>query len=348
MGTAYPGISPGTEVFGNFGMPNACALWSRRKRGVKYEYGMQHTIAREVWCSGVCLHSGARVTLRFCPAPPYHGVRFRRVDVAGHPVVEAHYHNVVNTQLATTLGTDGVTISTVEHLMAALYGLNIDNVLIDIDGPEVPIFDGSSGPFLTLLEEGGLRQQGVARQCLRIERPFVYRDKDAFIKVTPSDELQVSYTIEFPHKLVGTQRLSWRFSPGDFGRKIARARTFGFLKDVQKLQSMGLALGGSLENALVFDDYRVLNQGGFRYADECVRHKVLDFLGDLALMGMPMIGHFKAYKAGHALHNRFLKSLMVKPGFYSVCVPVSLPGTLFPSPTLPHFLNGMQPALKQL
>ncbi len=318
------------------------------KWGVKYEYGMQHTIEREVSCSGSCLHSGAKVSLRFFPAPPNYGVRFRRVDLGGSPLLCAHYHNVVDTQLATTIGVNGVSVRTVEHLMAALYGMSVDNVLIEINGPEVPIFDGSSSAFIDILEEGGLQQQGVARQCLRVERPFIYRDGDAFVKVTPSNRLQVSYTIDFPHKLVGNQRLSWKFDSMDFTRTIARARTFGFLKDVQKMQSRGLALGGSLENALVFDDYRVLNQEGFRYVDECVRHKVLDFLGDLALTGMPMLGHFRAYKAGHALHNRFLKDLMVKPGFYSIYIPAALPGAVFPNTPVPSFLRGMQPAIKQL
>ncbi len=234
--------------------------------------------------------------------------------------------------------------------MAALYGMNVDNVLIEIDGPEVPIFDGSSAAFIEILQESGLQEQRTARQCLRIERPFIHRDGDAFIKVTPSDRLRVSYTIDFPHKLVGTQKLSWQFNSAGFAQMIANARTFGFLKDVQKLQGLGLALGGSLENALVFDDYRILNQGGFRYADECVRHKVLDFLGDMALMGMPLIGHFKAHKAGHALHNRFLKDLMTKPGFYSIVTPIptSRPCTIFPTAPIPAFLGSMQPAMKPI
>lgn len=313
---------------------------------MKYEFRMQHTIGREVWCSGEGLHSGARVSLRFYPAPPNHGVRFRRVDLVGRPLLHAHFHNVVNTQLATSIGSKDASVATVEHLMAALYSMGIDNVLVEIDGPEVPILDGSSAPFVEMLQDCGIQSQDVARQCLHIERSFIFKDGDAFVKVTPSDQLRISYTIDFPHKLVGTQKLCWRQSARSFEREIAKARTFGFLKDVQKLQSMGLALGGSLENAVVFDDYRVLNREGFRYANECVRHKLLDFLGDLALTGMPMVGHFEAYKAGHALHHQFLKELMVRPGYYSVSTPASVPISIFPKSPIPNFLENLHPAIK--
>jgi UDP-3-O-[3-hydroxymyristoyl] N-acetylglucosamine deacetylase len=284
----------------------------------------QHTVAQEVRCSGVGLHSGLKVSLRLKPAPAGSGIRFRRMDVCNFPIISAHYNHVVNTFQATTIGFDGVVVSTIEHLMAALYASGIDNALVEVDGPEVPIFDGSAAPYLKLIESAGFRQQELPRNYLMIERPIVIRDGDSFIKASPSDQLRVSYLIDYPHPMVGKQELSWALDNGSFGRDIAQARTFGFLKDVQRLQTMGLIQGGSLANAVVFGEQNLLNVDGFRFSDECVRHKILDFLGDLALTGMFVLGNFEVRKAGHGLHSQFLNQIMNRPGYV---VPKPMPAT---------------------
>lgn len=291
---------------------------------------MQHTVGREVSCRGIGLHSGAKVTMKLRPAPLNFGVRFRRMDLGHHPAVRAHAHQVVNTSLATSIGSNGATVSTIEHLMAALYVSSVDNILVELDGPEVPILDGSAAPFLDILKQAGLKEQNAPRQCLVVTRPVYLREGEAFVKATPANHFQVRYSIDFPHPLVGKQTLLWSFNAASFGRDIARARTFGFLKDVEKLQSLGLAQGGSLANAVVFDDFRVLNQDGFRYVDECVRHKILDFMGDLALAGRPLIGCFEVHKAGHALHNAFIKKLLSLPGYHCTTPPASLAASFFP------------------
>ncbi len=315
---------------------------------MNYKFCRQRTTEREVRCKGIGLHSGAKVSMKLKPAPANYGVRFRRVDMSGSPTIIAHYHHVVDTMLATRIGFNGVTVSTVEHLMAALLGSGVDNVLVELDGPEVPIFDGSAAHYLDLVQEAGTREQGVPCQYLKIERPFYVQEGDSYIKAVPSEHLRVRYTIDFPHRLVGRQEYSWDFDTGTFRKDIARARTFGFLKDVQKLQSMGLAQGGSLDNAVVFDDYRILNRDGFRYSNECVRHKILDFVGDLALTGMRMVGNFEVHKAGHALHNRFLKQLMTKPGYFTVLTPAAIPTCFFPSAAIPTFLDPLQQVVKPL
>jgi UDP-3-O-[3-hydroxymyristoyl] N-acetylglucosamine deacetylase len=307
------------------------------------KFMMQHTVAREVACKGIGLHSGAKVSIKLRPAPPQFGIRFRRMDLGRHPAVTAHAHYVVNTSLATSIGSNGATVSTIEHLMAALYVSSIDNILIELDGPEVPILDGSAAPFVDLLGEAGLKEQNAPRECMIITRPMLLQEGEAFVKATPADHFQVRYTIDYPHPLVGKQTLLWSFDDAAFGREIAAARTFGFLKDVQKLQSKGLAQGGSLANAVVFDDYGILNQDGFRFVDECVRHKILDFVGDLALAGKPMIGRFEVHKAGHALHTAFLRQLISLPGHHSVSTPPCVPASFFPFANRPPMV-GPNPA----
>jgi UDP-3-O-[3-hydroxymyristoyl] N-acetylglucosamine deacetylase len=322
-------------------------LFEERK-GLNLGLINQHTVRREVQCSGVGLHSGVRVWMRLKPAPPSFGVRFLRLDARNHKAIIAHYHQVVDTFLATSIGIDGVSVSTIEHLMAALMGCGIDNVLVELDGPEVPIFDGSAAPYLDLIQRAGRREQNAPRQWLRIERPFTVREGDAYIIASPSHTFRVRYTIDFPHPLVGTQQLTWSFDEGTFARDIARARTFGFLRDVQKLKSMGMARGGSLTNAIVFDDYGVLNGDGFRYADECVRHKILDFVGDLALAGTSLLGSFEAYKAGHSLHNRFLKKLIGKAGSYSLLTPRYTPQSLLHAQVAQGFIKPISSLAKPL
>ncbi len=281
---------------------------------MQYDLFNQHTIRAEVEFGGTGLHSGAHVNVRLRPAPPNHGIIFYRVDVPGTPAIPARYDHVVDTSLATVLGAKGVRVGTVEHFMAAARVLGVDNLKVEIDGPELPVMDGSALPYLEVLRRAGLDRQDAAKTCLRVEHPFMVSQGDAYVKVHPADVLHIQYTIEFPHPLVGRQSFSWTLDAGAFARELAKARTFGFLRDVQALQSRGLALGGSLDNAVVFDEHTVLNEEGLRYADECVRHKVLDFIGDLALCPFPIYGRFEAHKAGHALHNRLLRELFQRPG----------------------------------
>ncbi len=270
----------------------------------------QKTIQREVGCSGIGLHTGRQVQMRLRPAPPDFGIRFCRVDSPGRPMIPARFERVVQTDFATTLGLNGITISTTEHLLAAFVGAGIDNALVELDAPEVPIFDGSAAPYLSLLKGAGIEEQHSPRQVLRVLRPLEVRDGEAYVRAWPADQLQVTYTIDYPHPLLGRQTSRWDFTTTSFALEIAGARTFGFLKDLNQLQAMGLARGGSLANAIVFDDNQLLNRDGFRFGDECVRHKILDFIGDLALVGRPVLAHFEAYKAGHTLHNRLIRELV--------------------------------------
>ena len=298
----------------------------------------QHTISQPVWCSGVGLHSGRRVSLLLKPAPVGHGIRFCRTDLPDVPAISAHHNNVVNTFQATTIGFDGVVVSTIEHLMAALYGCGVDNALVELNGPEVPIFDGSADPYVKLIRKATLREQSEIRNYLAIQRSITVAEGDSFIKASPCDRFRVRYMIDYPHPMVGKQELSWTHHNGNFAKEIAKARTFGFLKDVRRLQTMGLIQGGSLSNAVVFDDQDLLNRDGFRYQDECVRHKILDFIGDLALTGMAILGSFEVHKAGHALHSRFLHQLMSKPG-YTISTPVPAQPA-FMAPAISNFVGG--------
>lgn len=291
-------------------------------------YLKQHTIGQCVWCSGVALHCGLKVGLVLKPAPVGHGIRFVRTDLPGSPSIRANYNNVVNTFQATSIGAGGIVISTIEHLMAALYGCGVDNVLVELAGPETPIFDGSAAPYVKLIRKASILEQDGARNYLTVLKPLTVAEGDSFITAKPSDQFQVRYNIDYPHPCVGKQEYSWSLKNGSFGREIAKARTFGFLKDVGKLQKMGLIQGGSLSNAVVFDDHELLNVDGFRYSDECVRHKILDFIGDLALTGLPVLGRFEIRKAGHALHRRFLMELMDGKG-YAAQTPTPIPSASF-------------------
>lgn len=315
---------------------------------MKFFYPRQHTVTREVWCGGVGLHTGADVTIRLKPAPPDFGIRFQRADLTGKPVITAHYRQVVDTFQATTIGIGGAVVGTVEHLMAAFFGCGVDNVLVEVDGPEIPILDGSAAPYTGLIRKAGIREQDAVRKCLIVDRPLVVKEDGAYIRVTPSDHFRIDCAIDFPHPLVGKQRYSWSFCEDSFKREIAKARTFGFLKDVRKLQTMGRAQGGSLANAIVLDECGLLNREGFRYADECVRHKLLDFMGDLALIGMPVVGAFQVHRAGHSLHSRFLKQLMTRPGTCSLAQPSCIPTGVFPASRLPAFAGQISSVAKPI
>ena len=269
----------------------------------------QRTLKDETSCTGIGLHSGYPVNLTIKPAPADTGITFIRKDVPSQPSIKATFENVVDTRLSTTLGSNGLRVSTVEHLMAAFFGLGIDNARVELDGPEVPIMDGSAGPFIFLLRSAGIREQKSPKRFVVIKRPLEIREGGSSVRITPSKELKISFSIDFNHPLLRDQSFDLKFSGKDFVKEISRARTFGFLRDVQTLRENGLALGGSLDNAIVIDDFRILNEDGLRYKDEFVRHKILDFIGDLAMLGCPVIGHFVVTKSGHALNHLLLKKL---------------------------------------
>jgi UDP-3-O-[3-hydroxymyristoyl] N-acetylglucosamine deacetylase len=278
----------------------------------------QRTLEQPVSTRGVGLHSGAQVTLTMRPAPAGHGVVFHRVDLSGSPAIPATAAHVVDTALATTLAKGEARVGTVEHVLAALSGLGIDNVRLEVDGPEVPILDGSAGPFLYLVRSAGIRVLEEPKSFVVIRRPVMLREGDREASLSPCDRLRVDCAIDFHHPLVPGQSLSIDFSSSSFTREIARARTFGFLKDVEQMKSAGLARGGSLENAIVVDEFSVLNPEGLRYPDEFVRHKTLDALGDLALFGHPVIGHLRVTKSGHGLHHRLVSRVMADTSAYAI------------------------------
>ncbi len=279
----------------------------------------QRTLRSEARCTGIGLHSGSKVGLTLRPAPPDAGICFIRKDLPEGRKIKAVNGNVVDTNMSTSVGRNGTGVSTVEHLMAALFGLGIDNVTVEVDGPEVPIMDGSSAPFVFLIKSAGIREQKPPKRFMVIRKRFRVEDDNRSITIEPSRELKVTYTIDFNHPLLKDQTYVLRFSGGDFVREISRARTFGFLKDIQLLRDNGLAMGGSLDNAIVIDDFRVLNEDGLRYPDEFVRHKILDFLGDLALLGNPVIGHFVVEKSGHFLNQVMLRELIRDKKHWKMC-----------------------------
>lgn len=276
----------------------------------------QRTLEHETVCSGTGLHSGARVTLRLRPAPVNTGIRFVRVDLPGAPVIPALAKHVVDTRLATTIGIGEARVATIEHLCSALVGLGIDNVRAEIDGPELPIVDGSAAPFSLLLREAGIHVQREPKRFMVVRREVVARSGDASIAIGPSPQFKVTSTIDFNHPLISDQRCSFVFSDAAYHREIAKARTFCFSREVEALKAVGLAKGGSLANAIVVDDFSIMNPEGLRFPDEFVRHKVLDTIGDLALLGMPVIGHVKAHKSGHTLNHGLVMKVLSEPGCF--------------------------------
>lgn len=274
---------------------------------------LQQTLARPVTIEDIGLHRGLPVQITIHPAPANSGIRFIRADLPSRPVIKARYSQVVNTALATTLGVPGATISTVEHLLAALAGLGLDNARVEVRGPEIPILDGSAAPFVSLLQQAGIKTLKYPRTYCIIRQPVEVVNGDKRIRVVPASVPCLSYDIDFPHPWIGRQQLTFRMQPESFCQEIAPARTFGFLEDVETLQANGLALGGSLDNALVLTAAGILNPGGLRFPDEFVRHKLLDLIGDLALWGWPLHGHLMVTKGSHALHHQFLEALARQP-----------------------------------
>lgn len=269
----------------------------------------QTTLRKEIRCSGVGLHSGHKVDMVLKPAPADTGVVFSLLTDNGRQMVTPKPESVIGTGLATTLGSDTAKVSTVEHLMAALVGLEVDNVLVEVDGDEIPILDGSASVYVYLINSAGIRVLDRPRRIAKIIRPLTFEQEGKRVSVKPFNGLKIDYDIAFAHPSIGQQRFSFESTPLAFSYRIARARTFGFMKDVEWLQKNGLALGGSLENAVVFDEYGVVNPEGLRFSDEMVRHKILDFMGDIAVGSRRIWGHFEVSCSGHDFNNRFLRYL---------------------------------------
>ncbi len=298
----------GGVVVGELGSPPAQPL-----EGWKVPMSLQRTLRNCVQGRGVGLHSGKRVVITLRPAPADTGIVFRRLDIPRCPFIPARVGNVVYSRLCTTLGVEDYWVATVEHLMAAFAGLGIDNAYVDLHGPEVPIMDGSAAPFVFLLQCAGIQEQAVPKCFIRIKKRVRVEDfhEERWASLEPYPALRINFTIEFSHPLIqANNQASVEFSETTFTREISRARTFGFTWDVESLRGQGLALGGDLGNALVMDESRLLNEDGLRYQDEFVRHKVLDSIGDMYLLGHPVLGYFRGFKSGHALNNRLLRTVL--------------------------------------
>lgn len=275
----------------------------------------QRTLKSLVSASGVGLHTGQKVRMSLRPAPPDTGVVFRRVDLASPVDIPARAELVGEARLASTLIRGEVKVHTVEHLMSALGGLGVDNAYVDLDAPELPIMDGSASPFVLLIQQAGIEEQPAAKKFLRVMRRVEVKDADKWARLDPYDGYRLSFSIEFRHPVIErtTQAVTVDFAETSYLKEIARARTFGFMHEVEDLRDSGLALGGGLDNAVVLDEYRVLNSDGLRFSDEFIRHKLLDAMGDLYLLGRPLLGAFTAHKSGHALNNRLLRAALADP-----------------------------------
>lgn len=268
----------------------------------------QHTLRKPFQIEGIGLHTGKNVKMRALPAPANTGIRFFRTDVIPHTIIPARLDFVVDTSLSTVIGINNLRIHTIEHLMAAFAGLNIDNAIVELSGPEVPICDGSSDFFVQSIRESGIKQQNSLRHYIEITRDFFFEYGDKKIEVNPAGGFEVFCEISYNHPLINYQNFNFSLSGGNF-LEIYNARTFGFLSDVEKLKAMGLIMGGSLDNAVVLDAEGVINPEGLRHQDEFVRHKTLDIVGDMYLLGYPVLGKVRAYKSGHQLHYYFAKEL---------------------------------------
>jgi len=286
----------------------------------------QHTVAAEVSCVGVALHTGDMVNMTIRPAAVNTGIVFVRKDVEANNVVPARYDAVVETTLGTTItNAHGVTVSTIEHVMAALWGAGIDNARVELDGAEVPIMDGSSEPFIFLLDCAGRVQQRATRRVIEVLREVTVEEGASRATIRPAEGFAIDIEIAFNHPLIATQKATYDFSDTSFKQALARARTFGFARDVEKMRSMGLALGGSLHNAIVLGEQEILNEGGLRYADEFVRHKALDCVGDYFLAQGRLQGHVSTVKPGHGINNKLLRAIFANPANYRLLGEDELP-----------------------
>jgi len=275
----------------------------------------QRTLKNSIRATGVGLHTGRKVLMALRPGPANSGIVFRRTDLDEPADIHATAENVGETTLGTTLIQGDVKVSTIEHLLSAFAGLGIDNSVVELSSSEVPIMDGSAGPFVFLLQSAGLEEQNAAKKFVRILKRVKVEDGDKWARFDPYDGFKVNFEIEFDHPVFKrrSQVASMEFSTTTFLREVSRARTFGFMRDLEYMRSRNLALGGNLDNAIVLDEYRILNEDGLRYEDEFVKHKILDAIGDLYLLGHSLIGEFSGYKSGHALNNRLLRTLIADP-----------------------------------
>ncbi len=284
----------------------------------------QRTLKSLTTAVGVGLHSGQRVELTLRPAAPNTGIVFRRVDLPEPVEIPVNATAVSDTRLASTISNGGAKVHTIEHLMSACAGLGIDNLMVDITAEEVPILDGSSASFVYLLQSAGIEAQGVAKQFIRVVKPIEVREGEGsnvkWARLVPYHGYQLSFEIEFNHPAVNStgQQVTFDFGSGRYAREIARARTFGFTRDVEMMRSHGLAMGGGLDNAIVMDDVKVLNADGLRYQDEFVKHKILDAIGDLYIVGKPLLAAYSAYRSGHAMNNQLLRALLSDPSAYEI------------------------------
>lgn len=281
---------------------------------------LQRTLKSTIRATGVGLHSGEKVTLTLRPAAADHGIVFQRSDLPESKPFKVGPDLVNDTRLSSTLVQDGVRVGTIEHLMSAFAGLGIDNIIVDVDAPEMPIMDGSAAPFIYLLQSAGVRELNKPKKFVRVLKPIEVHDGDKWVKFEPHDGYKVALTIDFQHPAFkkSAQTISIDFADTNYVSEIARARTFGFIHEVEYLRANGLARGGNMDNAVVIDEFRVLNDGGLRFEDEFVRHKILDAIGDLYILGHPLIASFSGYKSGHAMNNKLLRALLADPDSYEM------------------------------
>lgn len=275
-------------------------------------YFKQRTVAKSINCSGVGIHSGKKVNLTIKPVPINHGIKFKRIDLPDSPSISAHFNMIVDTSLATVIGYDGFIVSTIEHLMATFVGLSIDNALVEIDSYEMPIMDGSAEVFTTSIMAAGIKEQEAQRCFFVVKEPIELKENGKFVGIYPESSFKITCDIDYDHPLVKKQSYTIELSDKVFEREICRARTFGFLHEYESLKRFGLARGGSLDNVVVLDEKNILNKNGLRYKNEFVRHKLLDCMGDFALLGMPVLGHVKVSKSGHFFNQAFLKKFFAQ------------------------------------
>jgi UDP-3-O-[3-hydroxymyristoyl] N-acetylglucosamine deacetylase len=276
------------------------------------KYYKQTTLAQNVALSGTGVHSGKRTNITIKPARENHGIKFRRVDLPGTQDIQALFKRVVDTSLATVLGTNGAIVSTIEHLMASFAGLDIDNALVEVDDYEMPIMDGSAMDFTRALTAAGTIEQDAPKHFIIVKKTIQVQDQDKSVMVLPEPCFKITCSIDFAHPLIGKQTITYDRAKNNFEQEVSRARTFGFIKDLELLRKFSLGKGGSLDNAIVIDKDRILNEEGLRYPDEFVRHKLLDSLGDFSLLGMPIQGHIITHKSGHTLNHLFIKTFLEK------------------------------------
>ena len=305
----------------------------------------QRTLKNSIRATGVGLHTGTKIFMTLRPAEPDTGIVFRRVDLPGSPEVRAFAKNVGETMLGTTLVMGEAKVSTVEHLLSAIAGLGIDNAIVEVSAAEVPIMDGSAGPFVFLLQSAGIAEQAVPKRFVRVLKPVEVRDGDKWARFDPYDGFKVNFEIEFNHPIFKkhSQKASMDFSTTTYLKEVSRARTFGFMRDLETMRAHNLALGGNLDNAIVLDESRVLNEDGLRSEDEFVKHKILDAIGDLYLLGHSLIGEFSGFKSGHGLNNRLLRTLLADQASWEEVVferPELAPISYAEPRSLPEASNG--------